>query len=97
MWQNALFATVTTLTGLLILLFSRLDFLIPYKHVLLARYSVPFAVYAALLGVNLFAFFFLLTRQLFLKDTGRKLAHMEKQLRAGTVAEELSERLRSEE
>jgi len=97
MWQNALFATLATLMGLLILLFSQLDFLIPYKHVLLARYTVAFSVIVVLLGINLFAFFFLATRQLFLKDTGRKLAHMEKQLRAGTVAGELSERLRSEE
>src|SRR3954447_14091176 len=97
MWQNALFATLATMMGLLILLFSQLDFLIPYKHVLMARYAVPFGVFLVLLGINLFAFFFLLTRQLFLKDTGRKLAHVEKQLRAGTVAQELSERLRSEE
>ena len=97
MWQNALFATLAVLLGVLILLFSQLDFLIPYKRVLLARYMRPFAVYAALLAVNLFAFFFLATRHLFLKDTGRKLAHMEKQLRSGTIAHELSERLRSDE
>ena len=97
MWRNALFATFAVLTGLLILLFSQLDFLLPYRHVLLAHYTVPFAIYTGLLGVNLFALFFVLTRWLFLKDTGRKLAHVEKQLRAGTVAEELSERLRSEE
>ena len=97
MWQNALFATLAVLLGLLILLFSQLDFLLPYKRVLLARYMAPFAVYVALLGVNLFALFFLVTRHLFLKDTGRKLAHLEKQLRSGTVAHELSDRLRSEE
>ena len=97
MWQNALFATLAVLMGLLTLLFAQLDFLLPYKRVLLARYMVPFAVYVVLLAVNLFALFFLLTRHLFLKDTGRKLAHVEKQLRSGTVAHELSERLRSGE
>jgi hypothetical protein len=97
MWRNALFATFAVLTGLLILLFSQLDFLLPYRHVLLAHYTVPFAAWAGLLGVNLFALFFVITRWLFLKDTGRKLAHVEKQLRAGTVAQELSERLRSED
>ena len=97
MWQNALFATFAVLMGLLILLFSQLDFLLPYKHVLLAHYQVPLAIYTALLGVNLFALFFVITRHLFLKDTGRKLAHVEKQLRSGTVAQELSERLRSGE
>ena len=97
MWRNALFATVSVLMGVLIVLFSELDFLIPYKHVLLDRYAIPVTIYLLLLAINLFAFFFFLTRQLFLKDTGRKLAHIEKQLRAGTVAHELSERLQSEE
>ena len=97
MWRNALFATAAVLMGVLILLFSELDFLIPYKHVLLAQYTVPVSIYLALLGVNLFALFFLATRHLFLKDTGRKLAHVEKQLRAGKVAHELSERLKNEE
>jgi len=97
MWQNALFATFAVLMGLLILLFSQLDFLLPYKHVLLARYTAPFAIYLTLLAVNLFGLFFVVTRWLFLKDTGRKLAHVEKQLRSGRVAHELSERLRSEE
>jgi hypothetical protein len=97
MWRNALFATTAVLLGGLILLFSQLDFLIPYKHVLLAHYALPMGIYVLLLGVNLFALFFVLTRHLFLKDTGRKLAHLEKQLRAGTVAHELSERLKSEE
>ena len=35
MWRNALFATAATLMGLLLLIFSQLDFLIPYKRLLL--------------------------------------------------------------
>jgi hypothetical protein len=97
MWRNALFATTVVLMGFVLLLFSELDFLIPYKHVLLTRYSVLFSVYLGLLAVNLFALFFVVTRHLFLKDTGRKLAHLEKQLRAGTLTHELSERLNSED
>lgn len=97
MWRNALFATVAVLMSVLILLFSQLDFLIPFKRILLARYAVSMSIYFGLLAVNLFAVFFIATRYLFLKDTGRKLAHLEKQLRAGTVAHELSERLKSEE
>ena len=97
MWRNALFATVAVLMGGGILLFSQLDFLIPYKRVLLARYAVAMAVYAVLLAANLYALFFLLTRKLFLKDTGRKLAHIEKQLRSGSLSYELGERLSREE
>jgi len=46
-------------------------------------------------GLNLFAAFYLICRKLFLKDTGEKLAHLEKQLRSGgTISEELSRRLK---
>ena len=48
--------------------------------------------------LNLFALFYLTARGLFLKETGRKLAHIEKQLKTGdTVVRDLSERLAGEE
>ena len=44
--------------------------------------------------LNLFALFYLAGRGLFLKDTGRKLAHVERQLRTpDTIVRDLSERL----
>ena len=44
--------------------------------------------------VNLFALFYSINRRLFLKDTGRKLAHVEKQLLTpDTIAHDLSDRL----
>jgi drug/metabolite transporter (DMT)-like permease len=78
MWKNAIVATVTMLFGIVLFLFGALDFLAPYKTILLHQYSVPIGVYAGLLAVNLYAAFFLLTRKLFLKDTGAKLVHLEK-------------------
>jgi hypothetical protein len=46
------------------------------------------------LFVNLFALMYLFARKLFLKDTGRKLAHVEKQVRTSdTVSPELSGRI----
>jgi hypothetical protein len=97
MWRNALFATAATLMGLLLLIFSQLDFLIPYKRLLLHHYWQEAAVYIAFLSLNLFAAYMALTRKLFLKDTGRKLAHLEKQLRQGGLVHELSDRLNAEE
>jgi hypothetical protein len=97
MWRNALFATAATLMGLLLLIFSQLDFLIPYKRLLLHHYWQESAVYLALLSLNLFAAYMALTRKLFLKDTGRKLAHLEKQLRQGSLVHELSDRLNAAE
>ena len=55
------------------------------------------AVYAAALFLNLFALIYLFVRKLLFKETGRKLAHIEKQLRSGdTISEELSQRLRGD-
>jgi hypothetical protein len=96
MWRNALVATITVLIGFLLAALSQIDFLLPYKHYLLARYGRSIAVYLSLLAVNLFSLFFWISRKLLLKDTGRKLVHLEKQLRAGEVARDLSERLQME-
>jgi hypothetical protein len=74
----------------------QLDFLLPYKHFVIAQYGAAILVYLGLLALNLFGLFFCLTRKLLLKDTGRKLAHLEKQLQAGEVARDLSERLQME-
>jgi hypothetical protein len=52
------------------------------------------AAAVGLVFLNLFACVYLVARALFLKDTGRKLAHVEKQLRAGdVVARDLAARL----
>ena len=48
--------------------------------------------------LNLFALCYLAGRGLFLRDTGRKLAHVERQLRTtDTIVRDLSERLAGEE
>ena len=96
MWRNALVATITVLTGFILLALMQLDFLLPYKHYLLTQYGTAILVYLGLLSINLFGLFFWVTRKLLLKDTGRKLVHLEKQLRAGEVARDLSERLQME-
>ncbi len=93
MWKNAVVATVTLLFGIVIALFGALAFLAPYKTVLLHKYGWAVGIYAGLLAVNLYAAFFLLTRKLFLKDTGTKLVHLEKQLRDGSIPHELTEQL----
>ena len=93
MWKNAIVATVTLLFGIALFLFGELDFLALFKTVLLHRYGWMIALYVGLFGVNLYAAFFLLTRFLFLKDTGTKLVHLEKQLRDGSIPHELGEQL----
>ena len=44
--------------------------------------------------MNLFAACYAISRTVFLKDTGQKLAHLEKQLRSGSpLSAELAQRL----
>ena len=97
MWRNALFATAATLVGIALAVFSQVDFLIPYKRLLIREHTADLFIFTAMLAVNLFAGYAWLTRKLLLKDTGRKLAHIEKQLREGNIAHELSDRLSAEE
>jgi hypothetical protein len=97
MWKNAIVATTLVLMGILIALAGTLDFLSPFKSILFHQYGSVIAIYAALLAVNLYAAFFLLTRFVFLKDTGKKLVHLEKQLRDGSIPHDLGDRLAAEE
>jgi hypothetical protein len=95
MIANALFATAVCFLALGLFLMQECQFLIPYRQLLWQEYVIPIAAFAAVVFVNLFAAFYLACRKLFLKDTGEKLAHLEKQLRTGgTISEELSRRLR---
>jgi hypothetical protein len=94
MIANALLATTVIMLALALWLLDVCDFLIPYRHALLHDYLGPILAFTAALYVNLFAAIYAITRRLFLKDTGRKLAHVEKQLRTdATVVADLKEHL----
>lgn len=96
MWRNALFATAATMLALSMALMGSVDYLIPYKRVLLYVHGQNIAVFALMLAVNLYAFYFWATRKLLLKDSGRKFSHIEKQVREGNIFHELSDRLSKE-
>jgi hypothetical protein len=80
---NALIFTIAILLALSFWLMGELKFLIPYKAVLIHKYGVPILMFVAVLFVNLFAAAFAINRRFFLKDTGRKLSHLDKQLQVG--------------
>lgn len=83
---------------ILFVLMDQLSFLAPYKRLILAQYLWVIVGLLVALFVNLFAFFYTVTRRLFLKDTGRKLAHVDRQLLTrDTIVRDLSERLAQEE
>jgi hypothetical protein len=83
MIANSLFITVILLLALFFWLMGELKFFIPYKLVLWREYATPILTYVALLSVNVFAAAFVFIRKFFLKDTGRKLSHLDKQLQRG--------------
>src|SRR6202048_1417768 len=64
-------------------LMGELKFLIPYKAVLIHAYGTPISIFLLVLFTNLFAAAFALNRRFFLKDTGRKLSHLDKQMQVG--------------
>ena len=83
MIANVLLITIAILLALGFWLMGELKFFVPYKLVLWRTYATPIAAYIAILSVNVFAAAFVLIRKFFLKDTGRKLSHLDKQLRVG--------------
>ena len=80
---NALILTIALLLALSFWLMGELKFFIPYKAVLIHEYGTQILVFVAVLFVNLFAAAFAINRRFFLKDTGRKLSHLDKQLQVG--------------
>jgi hypothetical protein len=85
MIANALLITIALLLALGFWLMGELKFFIPYKLVLWRAYATPILTYVALLSVNVFAAAFVFIRKFFLKDTGRKLSHLDKQLHTGAT------------
>jgi hypothetical protein len=91
---NAVLVTLVVFMVLGLFLLQECRFLIPYRHLLWVKYGTVIGGFSLALFVNLFAVIYIGCRKLFLNDTGRKLAHLEKQLRTGaSVSEELSRRL----
>ena len=95
MGTNVFFATTILFMAAGFFLLDQCRFLVPYKSLLIERYGGQILVFATLLFVNIYAAVYYGVRKLLLKETGRKLAHVEKQLRTGqSISEELTERLK---
>lgn len=90
-------ALVLTLVLLIAGSFAALDagvFLAPYRTWLVREYGPVFLAWVSALGLNLFGLIYLALRVIGLKDTGRKLAHVDQELRRGSpIAQELADRL----
>lgn len=85
MIRNSLFVSATALLLVLMGLMKRLEFLAPAKRILFVHCGASIALFAAILGLNLFAATLAINRKILLKDTGRKLSHFDNQLQADGV------------
>lgn len=83
MVANALLVTLAVLLALAFFLMDELNFLAPYRQALFHHYGAVILGFTAALFVNVFAAAFALNRKFFLKDTGRKLSHIDKQFHVG--------------
>jgi hypothetical protein len=98
MIANSAFLAAMVLLLTLFVVLGELEFLAAYKRLIFGEYLWTIVGAVVVLYVNLFAAFYLAGRALFLKDTGRKLAHVEKLLQTpDTVVSDLSERLARDE
>ena len=79
MIANALFLTVAILLGYGFWLLDQLKFMALYKGVLLHAYGRTLLVALVVLFLNVFGAALALNRKFLLKDTGRKLSHLDRQ------------------
>ena len=80
MIANVAFLAALTVFLIAAWLAGELTFLAPYKGFLFRRHGVVIGVGALLLFLNLCAIYYSVARWLFLRDTGRKLLHLDRQL-----------------
>jgi hypothetical protein len=85
MIANALLLTIAILLAYGFWLLDQLKFIAPYKTVLIHSYGPTLLAALAVLFVNVFGAALLLQRKFFLKDTGRKLSHLDRQFQVGQV------------
>ena len=83
MIANAMLIALAVLLACLFYLMGELKFLVPYKQLIFHQYGTMLLVWLGILFVNLFAAIYWIQRKFFLKDTGRKLRHIDNQARGG--------------
>jgi hypothetical protein len=85
MIANALLITIAFLLAYGFWLMGELKFMAAYKAALLHAYGQWIGVSAVILFFNIFGAVLLLQRKLLLKNTGRKLSHLDRQFQVGQI------------
>jgi hypothetical protein len=94
MLAKAALLTFISFVMLAVVLMDRLRFLVPVKRLIFHSYGQEIEIFALALFLNTFLTVFLLLRRFFLKSTGQKLLHMDKQVKTGHsgLSREIAER-----
>jgi hypothetical protein len=79
MIANALLLTIALLLAYGFWLLDQLKFMAPYKTVLIHAYGHTILLCIGVLFLNVFGALLAINRHFFLKDTGRKLSHVDRQ------------------
>ena len=96
MIANAAFLAAITTFLLAAWLAGELRFLAPHKALLFSRHGSLILLFTLLVFLNLCAVYYSIARWLFLRDTGRKLLHLDRQLTSDdAVLEDLRTFLKS--
>ena len=85
MIANALLISIAFLLDYGFWLMDQLKFMAPYKAVVFHEYGPVIFVSTTVLFLNLFGAALLFQRKFFLKDTGRKLSHLDQQFHIGQI------------
>ena len=91
MLANAVFVATLLFLALGFWLAHSLHFLTPWRHLIVHRYLQSIALYCALLFANILGLTIWIERKLFLRDTLRKLKHLDREIHSGHS--ELSEEI----
>jgi hypothetical protein len=85
MIANALLLTIALLLAYAFWLMDQLKFMAPYKSVLVHTYGSVVLISSLVLFLNVFGGVLLVQRKFLLKDTGRKLSHLDQQFHVGQI------------
>ena len=83
MIASPLLFTLVILIACLFWLMGELNFFVPYKWLIFHQYGTLLLAWLGILFVNLFAAIYWIQRKFFLKDSGRKLRHIDNQASGG--------------
>ena len=93
MLANAIFVAIVIFLALAFTLMGQLRFLIPWRSLLWHEYWRGILFYCFLLFTNILGLTIWIERKLWLRDTGRKLKHLDQEIHSGH--NELSEEIKA--